>query len=89
MCLPHIVLEESTQVQAPGKGVNDAGSKSSKHMQGDVNKSSLECGSLGTVVIESTEYDTPENGDNNAGEKHWQFCKPLERAQGKGYRKIH
>ena len=56
-------------MQAPGKGINDAGSKALKHMQVDVNKSSLERGSLDAVLIASTEMQTPEMGVNNAGPK--------------------
>ena len=53
-CLPYAVLTSSANVQAPGKGVNDTGLKSSKQMRGDINKSYLECGSLDAVLIEST-----------------------------------
>ena len=54
-------------MQAPGKDVNDAGSKASKKMRGNVNKSSLERGSLHTVFITSMEVHVTEKGFNDAG----------------------
>ena len=39
-CLPDAVGTSLEKVQAPGKGVNNVGSKSSKQMRGNVNKSS-------------------------------------------------
>ena len=51
-------------MQAPVKGVNDTGSKASKYMQGDVNKSSLERVSLYSVMKAATEVHAPEKGVN-------------------------
>ena len=56
-------------MQAPGKGVNDAGPKASKNMRGDVNNYSLEHGSMDTVLIASTKVHDPEKGANNARTK--------------------
>ena len=56
-------------MQSPGKGVNYAVSKASKQKRVDVNKSSLERGSLGAVLIASMEVHAPEKGINNAGPK--------------------
>ena len=71
-------------VQPPGKGVNDAGSKASKQMRGDVNKSSLERGSLVEVLIESTEVHAPEKGVNDAVPK----ASAVLQAPGKGYQEV-
>ena len=56
-------------MQAPGKDVNDAGSKASKKMRGNVNKSSLERGSLEAALMVSMEVHTPEKGVKDAGTK--------------------
>ena len=61
-CLPDAVVTSLEKVQAPGKGVNDAESKASENMQGSVNKSSLEGGSLDAIMRESTEVYTPKKG---------------------------
>ena len=50
------------KVQAPEKGVNDAGLKASKHMRGGVNKSSFERGPLDMVMRASAEVHSPEKG---------------------------
>ena len=72
-------------MQAPGKGVNDKELESSKQIQGNVNKSSFERGSLDAVLIESTEVHTPKKGVNNTGPK----ASAVVQAPGKGlhYRK--
>ena len=62
-------MTESSNVQAPVKGVNDAGSKASKQMQGNVNKFSLERGYLETFMISSTEVHSPKKGVSDAGPK--------------------
>ena len=62
-------MTASAKVQAPGKGINDAGSKASKQIQGDVYKSYFERGSLDAVLIESTEVHAPEKGVNDVGPK--------------------
>ena len=69
-----------TKVKAPGKGVNDAGSKASKQIRCDVNKSSLERVSLDGVLISSTEVHNHEKGINNAGPK----ASEVVQAPGKG-----
>ena len=79
-CLPDVVLTVSAKVQAPVKGVNDAGSKALKQMRGDVNKSSLERGSLDAVLIASTEVHVPEKGVNDAVPK----ASAVVQAPGKG-----
>ena len=56
-------------MQAPGKGVNDAGSKASKQMRVGVNKSCLERGSLEAVMIASTYVHAPEKCVNDVGPK--------------------
>ena len=68
-CLSDAFLTASAKVKAPGKGVNDAGSKALKEMRGGVNKSSLESGSLDAVLIAAPEVHTPEKGVNDAGQK--------------------
>ena len=62
-------MTSSEKVQAPGKGVNEAGLKASKHMRGDVNNYSLKRGSLDTVLIASTKVHEPEKGVNNSRTK--------------------
>ena len=70
-------------MQDPGKGVNDAGLKASKQMQGNVDNSSLERIYLDTVLIESTEVHAPEKGINNAGPKALMVAQaPLKGSQG-------
>ena len=54
-------------VRAPGKIFNDAGSKASKQIQGDFNKSSLERGYLDAVLLSSTEVHAPAKGVDDAG----------------------
>ena len=49
-------------------------------MQGDVNKSSLDRGSLYAVMIESTEVHAPEKGVKDAGPK----SSVVVQAPGKG-----
>ena len=56
-------------MQAIGKGVNEAGLKASEQIQDNINKSSLESGSLGAVLIYSPKVHTSMKGVNNAGPK--------------------
>ena len=73
-------MTASAKVQDPGNGVNDAGSKVLKQIQGDVNKSSLWRGSLDAVMRESTKVHAPEKGVNDAGPK----ASAVVQAPGKG-----
>ena len=66
------------------EGVNEMGSKASKQMRGDVNKSSLERGSLDGVLIASTKVHNPEKGVNNAGPK----ASLVVKSPGKGYQEV-
>ena len=68
-CLPDAVVTALENMQAPGKGVNDAVLMASKQMRGSVNKSSLERESLDVVMRSSTEVHTPKKGVSDAGPK--------------------
>ena len=62
-------MTESAKVQDTRKGVSYVGSKASKQIWRDLNKSSLERGSLDAALSYSSEVHTPKKGVKNAEPK--------------------